>query len=559
MDPLEKILRNAREKLGCNGLRNMTDLAQMRQETLEKRLISAGRRLSCKNMASIYSAWLSERICLKPSEETRGIVERMCLLLWRAGCEMKLALDVWMDCAEVQARMPWQTPTVRAALHGIGELIFTVFQNGAKGVADPGLLKEVASVERLSSPKYRSRSRSPRKNVRDFRSRGDSQRRRALPPPSASRVEAGPASNRSKPSMPLRTETNEPWKAYFYDVVKERRQNGDKVTAEENNDWNLSGLPFMGNSRPQQDLSAPEYTASSSKEKQKVVPKVTEQMSSIQKTAIAPSLYNEPQPNNLLRPMWTNFGEASTFTASPFTAVTSKNVGRSQLFKPVAETRFQAPVAAMEPDLINGVANFGATWPSSSKRLNDGRLSPWEEDNPDAEEPLQRVTSTKSSSSAVARQFLESLERVTSLGTSPSRNVGDMNNANSMHHMPNSYMGAWVDETQSSTSSTSSFPSTPMSEGSYTMGRPTYYQAQDIELMSTQKPLVGYDPAVERLFRSRDNVWVHHMKRKVALDFWEGNASAQFQEFQECGAPNNKGWGAGSPSPRTDTGSNAEY
>lgn len=220
MDPLEKILRNTREKLGCNGLRNMTDLAQMRQETLEKRLISAGRRLSCKNMASIYSAWLSERICLKPSEETRGIVERMCLLLWRAGCEMKLALDVWMDCAEVQARMPWQTPTVRAALHGIGELIFTVFQNGAKGVADPGLLKEVASVERLSSPKYRSRSRSPRKNVRDFRSRGDSQRRRALPQPSASRVEAGPASNRSKSSMPLRTETNEPWKAYFYDVVK---------------------------------------------------------------------------------------------------------------------------------------------------------------------------------------------------------------------------------------------------------------------------------------------------------------------------------------------------
>lgn len=181
------------------------------------------------------------------------------------------------------------------------------------------------------------------------------------------------------------------------------------------------------------------------------------------------------------------------------------------------------------------------------------------QDNPDAEEPLQRVTSTKSSSSAVARQFLESLERVTSLGTSPSRNVGDMNNANSMYHMPNSYMGAWVDETQSSTSSTSSFPSTPMSEGSYTMGRPTYYQAQDIELMSTQKPLVGYDPAVERLFRSRDNVWVHHMKRKVALDFWEGNGSAQFQELQECGAPNNKGWGTGSPSSRTDTGSNAEY
>lgn len=135
----------------------------------------------------------------------------------------------------------------------------------------------------------------------------------------------------------------------------------------------------MEKSRLQQDLSTPEYTASSSKEKQKVVPKVTEQMPSIQKTAIAPSLYNEPQPNNLLRPMWTNFGEASTFTASPFTAVTSKNVGRSQLFKPVTETRFQAPVAAMEPDLINGVANFGATWPSSSKRLNDGRLSPWEE------------------------------------------------------------------------------------------------------------------------------------------------------------------------------------
>ncbi len=125
----------------------------------------------------------------------------------------------------------------------------------------------------------------------------------------------------------------------------------------------------------------------------------------------------------------------------------------------------------------------------------------------------------KQSSSAVAREFLDSLERVTSSGISPLYIVGNRSSTNGMPQVPASYMGGWIDEAHSPASSLSSFPSTTVSEGIYTQIRPNYCQTQNIELMSTQKPLIGYDPVVERLFRSRENVWVHHMKRRVAIDF----------------------------------------
>ncbi len=219
MDPLKLIVRNARDKLGCNGLRNLTDLAQMRQETLEKRLVAAGRSLSCQNMASIYSAWLSEKICQKPLEDARAIVAKMCLLLWRAGCQMKLALDVWLDCAEGQARMTWQTPVITTALHSIGEVIFALFPRGEKGPQETSLLKAVRSAER-PSPKNRDRSRSPRKPMYSLRSSGDSYRPRRSPRPPLSGTEPSQGANSSQQCLPLQTTTDESWKAYFYDVVR---------------------------------------------------------------------------------------------------------------------------------------------------------------------------------------------------------------------------------------------------------------------------------------------------------------------------------------------------
>ena len=217
MDPLDLIIYNIREKLGCNGLRNLTDLAHMRQETLEKRLLSTRRTLSSQSIASIYSAWLSERICQKPLANPQPVVEKMCSLLRRAGCERKSVLNIWMDCAEGQSRMHWQTPILKASLRGIGECIMNSFPQGGNSTPETSWLDSVRRAERSPS-KNRGRSRSPCKPRYEPRSFGDSYR-----PPRSSRSPL-PRMERSRPSnteqQRLQTKASERSKTYFYDVDK---------------------------------------------------------------------------------------------------------------------------------------------------------------------------------------------------------------------------------------------------------------------------------------------------------------------------------------------------
>lgn len=141
-------------------------------------------------------------------------------------------------------------------------------------------------------------------------------------------------------------------------------------------------------------------------------------------------------------------------------------------------------------------------------------------------------TSPTQPSAVVAHQFLRSLDQSNFPYTNGrlsfnSRKPSDC----SMPQMQSHYLGSWVDETQSTTSSVNSFSPTPMSgESSYCRARPSYPQAQNTELLSTHKPIMGYRPAVERLMRSQENVWVNHMRRKVALEFWGEFAPPGFQD-----------------------------
>lgn len=210
------IIYNIREKLGCNGLRNLTDLAQMRQETLEKRLFSSRRNLSSQNIASIYAAWLSQRICQKQLGNPRPVVEKMCSLLWQAGCEVKSVLTIWMDCAAGQSIVHWQTPALQKTLQGIGDFLVNAFPRGADSTSQTSLLDYVHQAEQSPS-KNRGRSRSPRKPRYEPRSFGDSYRPHRSRSPLA-------MMDRSRPSdaeqQRLQTKADGPWRTLFSDVAK---------------------------------------------------------------------------------------------------------------------------------------------------------------------------------------------------------------------------------------------------------------------------------------------------------------------------------------------------
>lgn len=140
MDPLDVLLVNARDKMGCNGLRNLQDLAQMRQDTLEKRLGASQHKQTVRNILSIYTAWLWEKAYSSPPHEMPTIVEKWCKFLWEIGCTRDRALEAWNTVATTSVIIPINFDTVVGKFHVrinsiISERFSTVPRNKRKHAA----------------------------------------------------------------------------------------------------------------------------------------------------------------------------------------------------------------------------------------------------------------------------------------------------------------------------------------------------------------------------------------------------------------------------------------
>lgn len=81
--------------MGCNGLRYLRDLGNMRQETVEKRLGAAQQKLTIRNTVSIYTAWLWEKAFSMPPAKLYVVMEKWCMYLWQIGCTRDAALQAW--------------------------------------------------------------------------------------------------------------------------------------------------------------------------------------------------------------------------------------------------------------------------------------------------------------------------------------------------------------------------------------------------------------------------------------------------------------------------------
>lgn len=95
---LEDILLDLRQVVGCNGLRNLTDLGKMRQKTLEKRLRAAQRDLHPLRLAFICALWLSDQAKRIGGNEREDAVEKCSILLAEMNCSRSQMLAAWKEC-----------------------------------------------------------------------------------------------------------------------------------------------------------------------------------------------------------------------------------------------------------------------------------------------------------------------------------------------------------------------------------------------------------------------------------------------------------------------------
>ncbi|CAM1511452.1 Fc.00g089650.m01.CDS01 [Cosmosporella sp. VM-42] len=104
MDPENQILVTATQVVGCNGLRNFADLGKMRQQTLEKRLTAAQKKLTRANMMSVYAMWLRDQITRIGGTERTTVVKDCCKFFDSWNCDLERVLEVWGDCTECTVR-----------------------------------------------------------------------------------------------------------------------------------------------------------------------------------------------------------------------------------------------------------------------------------------------------------------------------------------------------------------------------------------------------------------------------------------------------------------------
>jgi hypothetical protein len=113
MDSLGEILSNVREVLGCVGMPNMQELGKMKQGTLEKKLhnLPPG-MLNTRSIASIYMAWMAERIAKSTFWNDPKPAFQMCKYLQGINCSGIVAMKIWNEML-LEARMehnmedPW--------------------------------------------------------------------------------------------------------------------------------------------------------------------------------------------------------------------------------------------------------------------------------------------------------------------------------------------------------------------------------------------------------------------------------------------------------------------
>ncbi|KAJ3482532.1 hypothetical protein NLG97_g7542 [Lecanicillium saksenae] len=587
MDRLNELLLNARDRLGCSGLRNLKDLAQMRQETLEKRFANAQHTLTVRNTLSIYTAWLWEKAFHIAPKDLHIIMEKWCVYLWGIGCTREMARVAWINAQTMFAPHSVKRGAPQASLHmKIGSSITNQFPTAPIVKRKLAVLEERAcSDERAVDKKHCMNASSP-----------------ATKRHKASHVPQGISGSPFRQPVPGFPQPVPLMRRDYFTKSPEQRETNSlqdaarRAREEYHATWRNDGFCFDFGQNPPRAVGGGSYWSprrglvtaheqrattqpSASTQRHQTPIKIEDRSPTPPPRVISVGRSQSPAPPPSVP------SQLQKQTQKPSWQINSvQNQLIQQAKMPAAQIKVPVTAKAVQ-DLAretssatvgqSGSAKFGAIIYEASKKPTHsftnwseaeiGRLSPWEEDD-DAEIPKQpaaKAMETKQASAPLPLRPSPVRQHIvnTSVKNKPLSQFGAPEGVckplNKENDNPNkAYVPSAlkvpgqqnVQHPQPRVQQQYCMPQNPPQftgpqgvSGSNVVriapyprmhASPLPQQPILLQGQSLDKPLGEYHPRVTHLFRRRPNVWVHQTNRPVALDSW-GNFTdmSQPQEY----------------------------
>ncbi|KAM3432841.1 hypothetical protein MY4824_006358 [Beauveria thailandica] len=592
MDPLDVLIINARGQLGCSGLRNLRDLAQMRQETIEKRFAGAQHLLTVRNTLSIYAAWLWAKAFYEPPNDLHRVMEKWCAYLWGIGCTREMARIAWTEAQVMLGPMSVTESSPLGAMHmKIGSSITMQFPTAPLHKRKIAVLQECASHEKQAI-KTTTRQDAPLPSAKKHKTSHVGQT--ILPgSPFRQTVHVCPPSvHASRQSFLSLSPDNKDLQSHSSQNAARRAQEEGEVSRGLSGfrfDFRLNNAsrPSVGGSHwsPRQGVARDsqrrdENTSAAQIYRWPVPVQVEEKMPMSPSWAvsvrhpIAPPA--PPTQKQKQKQSWQINNIQNQLIKHENNSVSQKKASGAS--KPPRGPTKEVPVAKAGQ---SSIAKFGAlpaeantqSAPSSILRHEDesGRLSPWEEDEYVVEIPRQAASTvvqaelsnpplpskpaslgnTNGATKKVPLSHFGTPKGIlkpdikkdrpphqSCIPSAPAlpaqQNVQHHAQSHVQHHAP--FNPQYTQHHPPHL--TQHYALSPNDPGARVAPYPRMHSSplsQHPILLQQRvayKPLIGYHSGVTRLFRRRPNVWVHQMSRDVALDTWgDFSNSNQPQEY----------------------------
>ncbi|KAM3512030.1 hypothetical protein MY11210_004356 [Beauveria gryllotalpidicola] len=575
MDPLDILLINARGQLGCSGLRNLRDLAQMRQETIEKRFAGAQHLLTVRNTLSIYAAWLWAKGFYMPPKDLYPVMEKWCAYLWGIGCTREMARIAWTEAQAMLGPMSVTESSPLGALHmKIGSSITMQFPTASFNKRKIAVLEECASHNKQAIEKT-TRQDKPLPSAKKHKTRHMSQATLPGSPFRQTEHVCRPSVHPSRQGFLSLSPDSK-------DLCSHSSQNAARRAQEEGEvSWGLTGFhfefghnasrPSVGCSHwsPRQEVATESRRRDENRSTPQIhrwpVPFQVEERAPMPppwavsvRQPIAPPV--PPTQKQMQKQSWQINNIQNQLIKHEKASVTEKKAsGASKM--PRGPTKDVPDAKAGQ----SSIAKFGAiaaeanTQSTQSSVLRheyeSGRLSPWEkakQSNPPLPMKPSSLGNTFGATKKVSLSHfgtpkdilkpdnkkdrppqqscipnalaLPAQQNVQHYAQSHVQHQAPIHPYYTQHHPPHLTQHHALNPNDPG-ARVAPYPrmhSSPLSQ------HPILLQQQQC----AYKPLVGYHPGVTRLFRRRPNVWVHQMSRDVALDTWgDFSNSNQPQEY----------------------------
>ncbi|KAF4126722.1 hypothetical protein GMORB2_0459 [Geosmithia morbida] len=171
MDSKGIVLETVNSVVGLSGVRDVPDLGQLRQDTLDKKIEACRKQLTDRLAASIYTLWLQDQI-VRPKKAGHS-TERYCYVLASFGLPLWRVCFIWSDCSEYtlgEERDEREAARIEDGLAEVTEQIKAYFEVPAVPKADDKVADTARPTTTLPSrPVSRTRSKRPSKRARRSR------------------------------------------------------------------------------------------------------------------------------------------------------------------------------------------------------------------------------------------------------------------------------------------------------------------------------------------------------------------------------------------------------